>query len=66
METDQQVQTKLENRIHDLERKQEEDALRKKTEDDQLAVIEKIVPISREIHAGHYYSGNKYAAGGCR
>jgi conjugative transposon TraM protein len=41
VETDQQTQTKLENRIQELERKQEEDALRKKTEDDQLAVIEK-------------------------
>jgi conjugative transposon TraM protein len=41
VETDQQNQTKLENRIQELEHKQEEDALRKKTEDDQLAVIEK-------------------------
>ncbi|MDD2307131.1 MAG: conjugative transposon protein TraM [Prolixibacteraceae bacterium] len=40
-ETDQQVQSKLENRIQELECKLEEDALRKKTEDDQLAVIEK-------------------------
>ncbi len=40
-ETDPQVQAKLETRIQELERKQEEDALRKKTEDDQLAVIEK-------------------------
>lgn len=41
VETDQQVQSKLENRIQELERKLEEDALRKKTEDDQLDVIEK-------------------------
>jgi conjugative transposon TraM protein len=41
VENDQQVQSKLENRIQELERKQEEEALRKKTEDDQLAVIEK-------------------------
>ncbi len=41
VETDQQAQSMLENRIQELERKQEEDALRKKTEDDQLAVIEK-------------------------
>lgn len=41
VETDQQAQAKLENRIQELERKQEENVLRKKTEDDQLAVIEK-------------------------
>lgn len=41
VETDQQAQTKLENRIQELERKQDENTMRKKTEDDQLAVIEK-------------------------
>jgi len=38
---DEQSQSKLENRIQELERKQEEGALRKKTGDDQLEMIEK-------------------------
>ncbi|MBL7965449.1 MAG: conjugative transposon protein TraM [Prolixibacteraceae bacterium] len=52
VETDQQVQAKLENRIQELERKQEEEALRKKTEDDQLAVIEKSYQLAAKYMPG--------------
>ena len=52
VETDQQAQAKLENRIQELERKQEEDALRKKTEDDQLAVIEKSYQLAAKYMPG--------------
>jgi len=52
VETDQQVQTKLENRIQELERKQEENVLRKKTEDDQLAVIEKSYQLAAKYMPG--------------
>lgn len=51
-ETDPQVQAKLENRIQELERKLEEDALRKKTEDDQLAVIEKSYRLAAKYMPG--------------
>jgi conjugative transposon TraM protein len=52
VETDQQVQAKLEDRIQELERKLEEDALRKKTEDDQLAVIEKSYQLAAKYMPG--------------
>jgi conjugative transposon TraM protein len=52
VETDQQIQAKLENRVQELERKQEEDALRKKTEDDQLAVIEKSYQLAAKYMPG--------------
>jgi conjugative transposon TraM protein len=52
VETDQQAQTKLENRIQELERKLEEEALRKKTEDDQLAVIEKSYQLAAKYMPG--------------
>jgi conjugative transposon TraM protein len=57
VEPDQQVQAKLENRIHELERKQEEDALRKKTEDDQLAVIEKSYQLAAKYMPGTTIQG---------
>ena len=49
---DQQSTEKLENRVQELERKQEEDALRKKTEDDQLAVIEKSYQLAAKYIPG--------------
>lgn len=52
VETDQQAQAKLENRIQELERKQQEDALRKKTEDDQFAVIEKSYQLAAKYMPG--------------
>lgn len=52
IETDQQTQAKLENRIQELERKQQEDALRKKTEDDQLSVIEKSYQLAAKYMPG--------------
>ena len=51
-EVDEQSRSKLENRIQELERKQEEDALRKKTEDDQLAVIEKSYQLAAKYMQG--------------
>jgi len=49
---DQQSREKLENRIQELERKPLEDALRKKTEDDQLAVIEKSYQLAAKYMPG--------------
>ena len=51
-EVDEQSRSKLENRIQELERKQEEDALRKKTEDDQLEVIEKSYQLAAKYMQG--------------
>jgi conjugative transposon TraM protein len=52
IETDPEVKTKLENRIQELERKLEEEALRKKTEDDQLSVIEKSYQLAAKYMPG--------------
>ena len=49
---DQQSTEKLETRIQELERKQEEESLRKKTEDDQLAVIEKSYQLAAKYMPG--------------
>lgn len=49
---DEQSRSKLENRIQELERKHEEDALRQKTEDDQLAVIEKSYQLAAKYLPG--------------
>ena len=49
---DQKSTEKLENRIQELERKQDEDALRKKTENDQLAVIEKSYQLAAKYMPG--------------
>ena len=54
---DQQSSEKLENRIQELERKQEEGALRKKTEDDQLAVIEKSYQLAAKYMPGTAATG---------
>lgn len=52
IEVDQQSQSKLENRIQDLERKQEEEALRKKTGDDQMDMIEKSYQLAAKYMPG--------------
>ncbi len=57
-EVDEQSRSKLENRIQELERKQEEDALRKKTEDDQLAVIEKSYQLAAKYMQGTPTTGD--------
>ena len=57
IETDPEVKTKLENRIQELERKLEEEALRKKTEDDQLAVIEKSYQLAAKYMPGTVNQG---------
>jgi conjugative transposon TraM protein len=49
---DEQSQSKLENRIQELERKQEEGALRKKTGDDQLEMIEKSYQLAAKYMPG--------------
>jgi len=51
-ETSEQVQSKLENRIQELERKQEEGALRKKTDGDQLEMIEKSYQLAAKYMPG--------------
>jgi conjugative transposon TraM protein len=51
-EVDEQSQSKLESRIQELERKQEEEMLRKKTEDDQLSVIEKSYQLAAKYMPG--------------
>lgn len=61
-ETDPQVQAKLENRILELERKQEEDALRKKTDDDQLTVIEKSYQLAAKYMPGTTAQGANTSA----
>ena len=52
IEVDEQSRTKLESRIQELERKQEEEALRKKTGDDQLAMIEKSYQLAAKYMPG--------------
>jgi len=49
---DEQSREKLENRIQELERKQEEEALRKKTGDDQLEMIEKSYQLAAKYMPG--------------
>lgn len=51
-EVDEQSREKLENRIQELERKQEEEALRKKTGDDQLEMIEKSYQLAAKYMPG--------------
>ncbi|MBV5323755.1 conjugative transposon protein TraM, partial [bacterium] len=49
---DEQSPSKLENRIQELERKQEEEALRKKIGDDQLEMIEKSYQLAAKYMPG--------------
>jgi conjugative transposon TraM protein len=49
---DEQSREKLESRIQELERKQEEEALRKKTGDDQLEMIEKSYQLAAKYMPG--------------
>ena len=49
---DEPSQSKLENRIQELERKQEEEAQRKKTGDDQLEMIEKSYQLAAKYMPG--------------
>ena len=49
---DEQSREKLENRIQELERKQEEEVLRKKTGDDQLEMIEKSYQLAAKYMPG--------------